>query len=291
MRNNANGVLLPGRKVVEAVLRNQAHRAGLDTAARSFLNLRPRAGNRWNRKSCQDNIRYIKSMFGLFAPHAGDFEDKVGLEIGPGDNTGVGYCFLKYGAARMYGVESCDSISEEWNHEVMSRLDDALDTGRQVSPDQMIVINDAFEDVELPPEHLDFIYSNDVFEHITRPEEVFQKAHDLLKPGGLFINSIDLRGHNVFSNKERPLDFLTCPDDLWEMMFSHIVTTNRLRLGDFRELARRHGFVTMKEDVLDSVSDEYIDEIRPRLLERYRSIPNEELRPVQVLFVWKKSGD
>lgn len=134
-------------------------------------------------------------------------------------------------------------------------------------------------------EPLDFIYSNDVMEHVADPRAVFRTALRLLKPGGVVVSNIDLGGHNVFANSERPLDFLTCPDWLWNLMFSHVATTNRVRLPEFVEAAIAVGLRTNRLDVLRRADVDYLASLRPHLLPRYGSLPDLDLLPVQCVLV------
>src|SRR3982075_2491960 len=43
----------------------------------------------------------------------------------------------------------------------------------------------------------------------------------------MFVNAIDFSGHNMFELESAPLSFLVCPGWLYNLMHSHIVTSNR----------------------------------------------------------------
>jgi hypothetical protein len=95
------------------------------------------------------------------------------------------------------------------------------------------------------------------------------------------VNNVDLAGHNVFSNPERPLDFLTCPDWLWELMHSHIVTTNRVRLPEFIQFAKDAGLEVLETEELARATPAHLEEIRPRLQRKYKTLTDDELAPIQ----------
>jgi hypothetical protein len=102
------------------------------------------------------------------------------------------------------------------------------------------------------------------------------------------INNVDLAGHNTFSNPDRPLDFLTCPDWLWKLMHSHVVTTNRVRLPDYMRFAKDAGLEVLEVQELLHAPPTHIQEIRPRLLRRYQTLSDAELAPIQCNFVLEK---
>jgi SAM-dependent methyltransferase len=151
----------------------------------------------------------------------------------------------------------------------------------------VIVIRSQIEETEVP-EEVDFAYSNDVFEHVLDAPATMRAVFRSLRPGGRFVNSIDLRGHNAFNNAQRPLDFLTCPDGLWRLMFSHIVTTNRVRAHDFVEMAKKAGFNVLKYEALATADEKYLKEIRPHLLPRYQELRDDDLRVLQLLLVLER---
>ena len=140
------------------------------------------------------------------------------------------------------------------------------------------------------PEPVDFIYSNDVMEHVDDPATIFRCAFNALKPNGKFVNNIDLAGHNAFSNAAQPLDFLTCPDWLWSLMFSHVVTTNRVRYSEFLRCATAAGFEVAKEDVLVRAAPDYLRQVRPDFIERYRKLMDEDLGVIQSRLVAVRPG-
>jgi hypothetical protein len=99
----------------------------------------------------------------------------------------------------------------------------------------------------------------------------------LLSPGGDFVNAVDFTGHGVFHNKARPLDFLTCPDALWAVLFSGMETTNRLRWSELLALATRTGFEVVGANIKRRVAPGYIASIRPHLLPRFAALTDGDL--------------
>ena len=158
-----------------------------------------------------------------------------------------------------------------------------------IQADARIVISRSEIEGTRLTERIDFAYSNDVLEHVSDVLATMQAVFALLRPGGRFVSSIDLRGHNAFNNPARPLDFLTCPDWLWRLMFSHMVTTNRFRAHAFMEAASSAGFRLVSTKALALATPDYLESIRPHMLPRFRGLPDSDLAILQLLLVLERS--
>jgi SAM-dependent methyltransferase len=240
------------------VLRNQVHRA---------LGGALRGGHRTALWTPAQRRAHAAGIFSTLSPHLGSLHFRTGLEIGPGDNLEVCRLCLAAGCQRMYAVERF--------------------AGPAKDEERVIFVRSQIEETKLP-EAVDFAYSNDVFEHVDDVPGAMKAIFDSLRPGGRFVNNIDLRGHNVFNDSRRPLDFLTCPDWLWSLMFSHIVTTNRVRVHEFVHAARSAGFTVLKSEALVTADTSYLRELRAHLLPRYRRLPDDDLGVLQLLLVLER---
>lgn len=241
-----------------AVMRNQAHR--LTGGAL-------RGGHRVAWWSEGERQRHAAEIFDTLSPHLGPIDGGTGVEIGPGDNLDVCARFLEAGSRKMYAVERFGREGAGTTDIELLRAD--------------------IEAIELP-ERVDFAYSNDVFEHVNDVSGALASVFGALRPGGLFASSIDLRGHNIFGAPGHPLDFLSCPDWLYSLMFSHVVTSNRVRVHEIVKAARHAGFEVVRSDPLAVAVDGYLETYRPHFLSRYRDIPDEELRVLQLLLVLRR---
>jgi SAM-dependent methyltransferase len=294
--------------IATTVLRNQAHGLKITWGLNKIFDRPERGGDTWSRKTIETAAEHVLEIFNLMRKYTGDPRGQVGLEIGPGDNVGVAYCFLKMGCSKMVAVERFDSVRLDAKAEALLRhIDERLEAENvgvdpetradrvlrneggtyALDPDRLVLSNGHFEQLRLD-DQVDFIYSNDVMEHVAAPEAAFRAAHRLLKPGGLFINNIDLAGHNAFAKKARPLDFLSCPDWLWKLMFSHMETTNRVRFSEFVGAATAAGFRVKGIDAMVKAEPGYLDSLRPHLLPRYQALPNEDLSMVQCVLIAEK---
>jgi SAM-dependent methyltransferase len=291
-------VLLSADKIAKQIAVNQLQKVGPVQWLKRSVG-RHRGGNAHDHMPDDLAIAYNRHAFTRIRPFAGDLAGKRVLEIGPGDNVGVAYAFLRSGCAKVIAVERITDIQiDERAARILRRIDAMLPgsgpTFDQVArregsryvldPARFEIRREAFEDLD-PGGPLDVVYSNDVMEHVDDPRAVFRAAHRLLAPGGLFINNVDLSGHNCFANPERPLDFLTCDDKLWTAMFSNVVTTNRVRYSDLVAAAEAAGFRVKDTRVVRKVEPAYLAEIRPHLLPRYQALSDDDLSIVQCVLV------
>lgn len=244
--------------LLTAIARNQFHR---------LIGGALRGGNRVSTWTPEIQTAYSQGIYQTLASHIGNVQGKVGLEIGPGDNLSVCQLFIQNGAHMMYAIEKYAPAN--------------------LRADKVELLRIEIENLNLPTK-IDFAYSNDVFEHVTNVLTTMTRIFDLLLPGGRFASSVDLRGHNCFNLKSDPLRFLTCPDWLWKLLFSHIETTNRVRRSELISAALKAGFKVIDARPLVSADPAYLASIRPQLQSRYASLNDEDLSTLQLLLVLEK---
>ncbi|MBN9524310.1 methyltransferase domain-containing protein [bacterium] len=246
-------------KTAAAVARNQGHR---------FFGGATRGGHRTVAWDAAARAAHAAEIFARLAPLVGAVSGRVGLEIGPGDTLGVCRLFRAAGAARVYAVE---------------RFAHPTDV-----PDGVELLRDEVEHIALPPGSVHFAYSNDVFEHVRDVPGAFRSVAAALAPGGVFVNSVDLRGHNSYNDARRPLEHLCCPDWLYSLMHSHIVTSNRVRPCEFVAAARAAGFVVEVCRAEASADPAYLATVRRRALRRWRGLPDFDLATTQLMLACRK---
>jgi len=262
---------LKAHRFATALAENAAKQVGITALIKRAIGRRDSGGIRWNDRPIDQNLQHILAGADIVTRHV-DVGGKVGIEIGPGDNLGTAYRLLAVGAAKMYAVEKFASVADEWNRKLFAHLGDA-DTSH------LQHVRALFEDLN-PADPVDFIYSLDVLEHVD-PVPVFRHAFRLLKPGGDFVHAVDFTGHNCFHDPKRPLDFLTCPDWMWKVLFSAMETTNRIRWSQLLRLASHSGFEIVRAHVVRRADAAYLASIRPHLLPRYQQLSDDDLSVMQ----------
>jgi SAM-dependent methyltransferase len=238
------------------------------------------------------------------------------LELGPGDNLGVALCLLGEGAARVVCLDRFvtwrdpeqtrriySELRKRMSPEDQARLEGVLTPEGDLAPDQdrlALIEGVAVEDAEevLDASSFDAVISRAVLAHVSDLDRTYAVMDRLLAPGGLMAHKIDLSDTGVFSDSgHHPLTFLTISDPLWSLMRRNPGLPNR-KLVDYHgrkiaELGYDAGLLVSKlvggvsglepPIPLESVSDAaraaqpLVEEIRPKLLERYRRLPLDDL--------------
>jgi SAM-dependent methyltransferase len=243
-----------------------------------------------------------------------DLEGARVLELGPGDNLGVALRFVAAGVARMVAADRFipfrdleqerrvyESLIAGLSQEERERVASVL-AGSGTSFDsiplefhQELPIEDA--PGVLGEEEFDLIVSRAVLEHVHDLDTAFESMKRLLVPGGRMIHKVDLEDHGLFTGGgQNPLTFLTIPDRVYRWMGEESAgLPNRRMMGWYESKLAELGFeaeflVTVlagsdvevdphvpQEQAVAGAPTDLVSEVRPKLLERYRSLPDEEL--------------
>jgi SAM-dependent methyltransferase len=250
------------------------------------------------------------------------------LEVGPGETIGVALRFLGSGAEQVTAVDKFVPLETSTFHQRLykelvrglpgdeqARIRSAVSLDGTVRPDPgrlNYVYGEGMEETaaRLPPESFDVIVSNAVMEEVYDTDRMFESLDRLLKPGGRQVHVIDLGDYGMFSKYGfHPLEFLTIPDGVYRYMVEASGQPNRRPLDYYRRVMASRGYHTrifrtwvvgspqrLPEYVTDLQSGrDYSDrqvalvsEIRPRLLPRYRELPDVDLLTRSILLVADK---
>jgi SAM-dependent methyltransferase len=250
------------------------------------------------------------------------------LELGPGLTIGVPLMFAADGASFVAGLDKFVRLQDgPYFVALYGRMRETLSDQQKAAFDRAISLqpklslNPRFATYidhkeltdslpQLGPGSFDMIVSNAVMEEIYDPTPAFLAQGELLRPGGVMVHRIDLRDYGMFSKYGyHPLEFLTVPDWIYRRMVEGSGQPNRRLIDYYRETGARMGYETeiYAAKVLGSDTDipepsrelrpgidysgqqlKLIAEIRPRLLERYRKLPDADLVVQSIVFVARK---
>ena len=185
-----------------------------------------------------------------------NFNNKVCLELGPGNSYISAYNFLLNGAKKIimvdkypryirtrkqqkYFTAELDYIKKEYNLKKLFFINN-----NKISGDYIEFISQDITDIEMKNK-VDFIYSTSVFEHIRDVKGNIQKLSRIIKKNGLMHHSIDLRDHYNFN---KPFLFYKYSDNIWNTYLTKcgISYTNRIRFDDYIRMFNDAGFKIIK---------------------------------------------
>jgi len=115
------------------------------------------------------------------------------------------------------------------------------------------IVGDARK-VKLPQESVDFICSNNTFEHIYPNilKEILQEFKRLIKPGGIMSHFIDMSDHFAHFDKSISIyNFLQFTEKQWQWIDNSIQPQNRMRFCQY-ELMYKHLKIPFERSVVES---------------------------------------
>jgi len=250
------------------------------------------------------------------------------LEIGPGENLGVGIRFLSDGADLVVSVDRFRSLASKAEQaqvyagllaEMSAVQRNTLGNSVVLTTDDFKIDNDKYhyladtpvEEISrtIPSQSFDMIVSRAVLEHVSDLEGAFQSMDAVLNPGGYMIHEVDFRDHGIFSNHNlNPLTFLTVSDSLWKAMTSHIGAPNRKFIDSYIHLLEQYGYFFRISRILALGSDRRLDrdqlqpgidysqetidliaEVRKKVISQFRRLTNAELLVTGIFITARKT--
>jgi hypothetical protein len=213
-----------------------------------------------------ESITYLQHCFADFNQYAGlspeSVQGKTMVELGPGDNLGLGLLYLAWGADSYTGMDRFDTIhNRERERSLYLALRETLSTGQRTRFDEAIDLRSgvqmnprrirylcgvAAEDCgkALEPESVDILLGRGVLQ-ATDITKTLHSIHRLLKPGGITSHKVELRDLGMFShNGYHPLEFLTIPEPVYRWMVEGADRPNRRHIHDYRRELNRLGFTS-----------------------------------------------
>jgi hypothetical protein len=139
-----------------------------------------------------------------------------------------------------------------------------------------VLVGDAAQ-TGLDPGSINLFFSNGVLEYIPRGvlQGILKEAQRLAAPGAVMCHRINLVDQfSTFDRSLTPFNFLQFSPSEWRRRDSPLISQNRLRISDYRELIRAAGFTILKEDNTLGNPDELA---RVRLAPEFRRYPREDL--------------
>lgn len=230
------------------------------------------------------------------------------LELGPGPNFGSMLVAAACGAQ----AAVLDKYLATWGAQYHPKFYRALLNACQVhfpyanwTPLKRIVdgnshlpevIQTASADLAEPPSSyrdgaFDAIVSNAVLEHIGDTAAMARELARLTKPGGIGVHQVDFRDHE---KQDQPLTFLTVPQNEFVAHFirSRNSQGNRVRAHELADDFIAGGFEIDAVEPNLFATAEHMAEMRPRLIQRFAAMSDEQLMTVSArLFVRKQAAD
>ena len=255
-----------------------------------------------------------------------DLTGKQVLEVGPGDNFGVALLLLAAGAERVATVDRFATWRDPGQQRAIYRALLERMEGEERDRAERIVSLDgdpsfdaaSLEVVEgLPIEEaperfgrgaFDLIASRAVMEHVGDIDGAYVAMDELLAPAGAMAHKVDLSDHGLFTpGGHHPLTFLTVSDRAYRWMGGNAGLPNRRPGRDHIQALTALGYQpkALVTHLIDSPgeivphaadpdpsrlarAESLVEEIRPRLLDRYRDLAARDLAVAGLFLVGRR---
>lgn len=213
------------------------------------------------------------------------------LEYGPGDVLGAALLFYAYGAASVLCVDRfpLQNVTAK-NAQVYSALIDQLQGGERTRAQQAFVkpgdpvsgLRPDCIEYRVTPDGLaghaaayEVIVSRVVLEHVNSLEATLTDVDRGLAPGGVSVHNVDLRSHNL--DRYTPFDFLTWPEFLYRLMYSHKGFPNRWRPDAYRRILSRTRLQVTRMEPTNRLASADVSRIQHKVARHLRQASSEDL--------------
>lgn len=214
------------------------------------------------------------------------------LEYGPGDVLGVALLAYAHGARQVICVDRFplqrlsaaniaiyQALLAGLEGEVRARADTAFvragDAASGLNP-AAIEYRVTADGCSGEQQGFDLILSRAVLEHVHDLPRLFADMRTALKPAGRALHQVDLKSHGL--DCDQPLDFLTWPGWLYDLMYSHKGFPNRWRVAHYRHWVDAAGLRLDALEATQQLAAEQLAAVLPRIRPELRLGSDEELR-------------
>ena len=277
----------------------------------SYVRLTHQTGRGNEKESAIESAHYFfdcvndyLSKLGIDKEDCQDFlKDKKILEYGPGDTLGVALLMYAYGAESVECIDrfplSTDSKkSSEIYLELINRLEKKylerassafIEKGNPSSGFKPELISYSVQSNGLSGavQEYDLILSRAVLEHVNNLEGTILDIEQALKKGGISIHQVDLKSHGL--DRYRDFDFLSWPQYLYKLMYSHKGFPNRWRVNKYLQLVEKSELKLVSITATGKLETKCINAIKDKLTSQFRSISTEELSWLGFWIILKKT--
>lgn len=254
---------------------------------------------------CKHSISHLNWCFEHFHRFGIDPQGLEYLEFGPGVGFGSQLILSSIGVQVTLADRFIAPWDDDYHPALYRRMAELWDGSKDAllaairdngySRSGLTLLEEPAEDLaSVKDSSMGFVCSLAVLEHIVDLTSVAQETGRVLRSGGYAAHLVDWRDHRNF---DRPLEFLTTPDDYFASMSSdaNMEWGNRYRPSEFQPHFEAAGLLMIDRADSTFATPDYFCELLPRLrrsASSYRNWPEDDLRAVSGgLFFRREEAD
>lgn len=232
-------------------------------------------------------LAYLNAYLGKPA----EINGKNILELGPGQDLGIGLILLAKGALKYNAVDAHDLLSQSsekfyktlFHHlekngcekATIAKLHQQLERLQSGRPDRLNYLwREDFDLSVLDGEGVDFVLSQAAFEHFDEVDRTIKQLNHVVNPGAVFLAVIDLQTHTRWLRDLDPLNIYRYSDSYYRLC-RYISQPNRLRPDEYREILADNGWGNVEIKPLSVLNPDYLRKVQPHLNERFGAKDNQ----------------
>ena len=229
-------------------------------------------------------------------------KDKIVLELGPGQDLGIGLILLAMGVkvyialdvfnlAKSTPLEFYKVLVDRLNNKYpdcnINFIKEQKDKCYKGENDKIKYIVDKNFDISKIEDKVDIVFSQATFEHFENVEKTFKELSNIIKEDGVLVTEIDLKTHTRWIRDRDPLNIYRYSEFFYNM-FKFKGSPNRIRIFEYSELLAKNGFSNVQIDPLSVLEDEYLDKVKQSLNKKFSELDNSEIKVLGIMLMAKK---
>lgn len=288
--------------VPSEILKNLAMGSSAVRSIRGSRTVRP--GPNGPVEAAQKACAFYLGQMRRLSPKSSFLQGKRVVEIGPGSNLIVLLWFLANGARQAEAIDRFVDLLPpgelaqlharavaSWSPDMKARVEDLL-AWRSPGKEGERLRHWHFP-IEAAPDSLrgayDLIVSHNALEHVSAVRTTMQSLYRLLAADGLMVHRINCATQGVagtFGAGE--LNRFAFGRRLWQLMYSNRGGTNQECMGTYLRECEVAGFKDIQTEVLQSLTDEEVESLRPLLHPAFRDRDASDLKVLSFVLTARK---
>lgn len=245
------------------------------TSAGGFYDKSPITAIDYHRQVIAGWLKYWEALSG----ESIDIRGKNILELGPGADLGLGSIFLAKGAEKYYALDVFDlaaGFPDEYYQRGLEHVEereglnasDFPEIIRQIKHSMSAdadrfhyIIDPVFNINVLPENEMDCVFSNAAFQQFDDPANSIKQLARTVKPGGIFLSTIDFTTHTRWIRDRDPLNIYRYPKFIYNpLRFKG--SPNRIHTQEYIQALKDAGWEDIKTFAMESYPKEYMAKIQ-----------------------------
>jgi len=218
-------------------------------------------------------------------------KDKQILELGPGEDLGIGL-YLLYQGIKKYNALDVFNLIKQTPVNFYSELFTYLKNNFKANDKSIAYLEEQYElffENELGNlnyicdksfdisrfKNIDIVFSQAAFEHFDNIETMISQLSAVVKPGGVLVAQVDLTTHTRWIKSFDPLNIYRFSDFIYNI-FKFKGSPNRVRPYQYKEVLEKHGWEKIKVIPGNRLTKEYLSKVTKSLNKKFQT-PNSQM--------------